>query len=327
MKTSILTFAVGLIGACLLADMPTRPQATALGGAILLDNDELIEGAIYREGDRVIVRRGASETAIPAKRVVEIVADRKAAVQAMRVRSNPRDPDERYRLIRWCMANGLRAEALEEAEAFLRIRPDDSNLKGLVDGLRDLGPAQTNNPTLPKKNPGKVIEVDPQDYNPESFGMFASKVQPILMNLCIGCHANDKGGTYHLLRGEIGDRKTAIHNLTATLKFVNRRNLAESPFLLRSITAHGGAVRPPLRDREHPAYSNLETWVLSAVDPEENEPLPVEANVEKKKDAKSNGPTTHFGETSKSKPLPVEQTEAKDPFDPAIFNGTIRPKK
>ena len=34
-----------------------------------------------------------------------------------------------------------------------------------------------------------------------------------------------------------------------------------------------------------------------------------------------------FGEVSTSKPIPETKTEPDDPFDPAIFNGEIQPKK
>jgi hypothetical protein len=44
-------------------------------------------------------------------------------------------------------------------------------------------------------------------------------------------------------------------------------------------------------------------------------------------DPKKPEPTIKFGETSTSQAKPEPQTEAKDPFDPAIFNGTIQPKK
>lgn len=327
MKTTILSLACALAAAALLAAQ-TDPSSPALGGAIILDNDQLIEGEIRRDGNLVIIRRGASEASIPAERVVEIVADRKAAVQVMRERSNRRDPDERMRLIRWCLENNLRTEALAEAETLLKSRPDDRKLKDFVAGLRELGPAKLPATAPPSRtSSSKVAEVEPLDYNPDSYGTFVSRVQPILMNVCLGCHNSEKGGSFRLLRADDGNRNAALHNLAMALKHVSRANPAESSFLLKSISAHGTALRPPLRDRQHPAYENLETWVHLAVTPQGEEPAPSKPIVEPKVEPKKSPTTNAFGETSQSKPLPVPQTEAKDPFDPAIFNGTIQPKK
>jgi hypothetical protein len=307
--------------------VPDRAAPSVQGGALILDNEQLVEGEIRREGDQVIIRRGRSEISIPSKRVVEIVADRQAALQLMRERSNRRDPDERLRLIRWCLANDLRAEALGEAEDLLKSRPEDAKFREFVAGLRQLGPTPHVAPSSAKTSSNKVVEVDPLDYNPESFGMFVSRVQPILMNVCIGCHNNDKAGKFSLVRSDDSSRNAALHNLAMTVKQLNRANPAESAFLLKSISVHGTAVRPPLRDRQHPAYANLEAWVNLAVVPEDGEPLPVKPMIEVKVEPKKPPSTPGFGETSKSKPLPVPQTEAKDPFDPAIFNGTIQPEK
>lgn len=329
MKTAAISFAFTLVGAWLLAADPIGSPSANKGNALLLDNDQLIEGEIRRDGNRVIIQRGDSETVIPASRVVEILADRKAAVQVMRERSNRRDPDERLRLIRWCMENNLRDEAIAETEDLLKFRPDDAKLKDLLLALRQLPQVTNSVRTIPPKTPlDKVVDVAAPDYNPEAFAMFASRVQPILMNVCIGCHGSGKGGNYSLVRSdEGGSRNAAIVNLAATLKHINRLNPSESPFLVKSVSAHGNASKPPLRDRAHPAYSNLEAWVASAVGPEvEESPALKPIDVEKPQ-PKVSTPIVHFGETSQSKPRPEPQTEAKDPFDPAIFNGTIQPKK
>src|SRR5258708_14198326 len=137
MKTGLLLLG-SLAMACILAAMPERAKSARLGGAIILDNNQLIEGDIRREGKFIIVRRGDSETELPATRVVEVLADRKAAVNLMRERSNRHDPDERMRLVRWCLENGLRPEALDEAEDFLKSRPADAKLKSFVADLRQL---------------------------------------------------------------------------------------------------------------------------------------------------------------------------------------------
>ena len=318
--------------------------AVPLAGKILvLDNDQLIEGDIYREGDRYCIRRGNGETTVPAKRVVEVVADRRQAYRVIRDRSNTHDWDDRMRLVRWCMENQLRDEALLEASALLKFRPQDAQLRTLVQGLQTLQiePVEAvPEPTAPAKVPDKVLEIEMPDYNHESFSLFVTKVQPILMNTCASCHAAGKGGHFVLVRNsDGGNRKAALFNLASTLKQIDRTQPISSPLLARAVAAHGKATRPPIRDQQALAYQYLEAWATSAVGSEGTRPMPVSVlKIREEEPIKPQPkqveapkppvpPVGKFGETSSTRVKPEPQTEAKDPFDPAIFNGTIQPKK
>ncbi len=275
---------------------------------LILDNESLIEGDIRRDGDHYVVRRGAGETVVPANRVIELVADRRQAYLTIRERCNRRDPDERMRLIRWCMENELRAEALAEAESLYQFRPDDTALRTLVEGLRAMRsnkvePAPA--PVVAPKLSNQVLEHEPLDYNRESFGMFAGKVQPILINLCARCHATGQGGPFTLVGVNGGDRKATLRNLSATLKQLKKSDPAASPLLEKAVTAHGKSAHPPLRDRQAPAYENLEAWVRLAVVSDEAAPAtptpePVKPMAVEVKPA----PKTVFGETSTSQTRP-----------------------
>jgi len=192
-------------------------------------------------------------------------------------------------------------------------------------GLREI---KTTAPVVPLKvtpSPLPVVEVEPVALNREAFGMFVSKVQPILMNLCVRCHATNESGSFHLNRviGG-GDRQSALLNLSAVMKQLKRDDRASSPFLLQAVTAHGKMPQPAIRDRQAPAYLNLEAWVMTALPEEEPKPVEPKGFEEPKLKEKS---VTIFGETSTSQAKPEPQTAPKDPFDPAIFNGTIEPKK
>jgi len=283
---------------------------------------------------------------VPSKRVIDLVSTRQQAFEIVRARSNPRDWDERIRLIHWCMQNGLRGQALAEALILKKYRPDDSSLRALIAGLEAFEEASSqpsappHPPTpAPMKQPDKVIEIEPEDYNRDAFPTFVSRIQPILMNTCAPCHATGQPGAFALLRTSDGSsRKSALFNLAAVLKQINRADLASSPLLVKAVTAHGRAATPPLRDKQALAFQSLESWVESAVGTEGApmpQPTPVIAippkpMVEEKpklEPKKEPGAPVVFGETSTSTPKPEPQTEAKDRFDPAIFNGTIQPKK
>jgi hypothetical protein len=325
---------------------PSQPAPTT-GKFLILDDDQLIEGDIRLEGDHYCIVRGPGETTVPSKRVIDLVATRQQAFEVVRARSNPRDWDERIRLIHWCMQNGLRSEALGEALALKKYRPDDPSLRALIVGLENLKeasskPVAPSQPPVPGpvKQPDKVIEIEPEEYNREAFPTFVVRVQPILMNTCASCHATGQPGAFTLVRTSGGsNRKSALFNLASVLKQINRADLASSPLLVKAVTAHGQAVNPPLRDRQALAYQTLESWVESAVGTE-GAPMPppmlpavavapkpaVEEKVKPEPKKEQETPLI-FGETSTSKPKPEPQTEAKDRFDPAIFNGTIEPKK
>src|SRR5258708_1155517 len=110
MKTTI-TMLAGFAGLCVVAKIAYPEAPPTAEKVLLLDNDLLIEGDIRRVGNDYRIRKGTGETIIPASRVVEVVADRRQAFKVMRERSNPRDLDERMRLIRWALEQGLRDEA------------------------------------------------------------------------------------------------------------------------------------------------------------------------------------------------------------------------
>ena len=246
MKIAILSLLAGLMGVGIAAAAP-------VGKILILDNELLIEGDIRQQGDQYIVRRGMGETIIPANKVIELVADRKQAYRVMSERCNRHDIDDRVRPGRWCMENHFHDEALAEAELLLQFRPKDEQIQRLAQGLRMLKakedePAAV--PSLPAtKPPEKVLDVEPPEYNRESFGTFVSKVQPILMNACARCHASGQGGNFELMNViDGGTRKTALFNLTATLKQLKRNDLANSPLLIKSVTAHGKANQPPFRE-------------------------------------------------------------------------------
>ena len=330
MKIAILSVLGGLAGFGLLAHaaIPSASSKPVAGKIILLDNDQLIEGDIIRDGDVLIIRRGIGETTVPANRVVEIVADRKQAYRAMRERCNLRDQEDRLRLVRWAMQNGLREEALAEAELLHRNLPKDAQIATLLEGLRELKKSPTSTPLAPAKLPGKVVEIEPAEFDRDSYILFATKVQPILMNACANCHAGGQGGDYTLVRVVDGSRKATLANITTSLKQLKKDDLGTSPLLLKAVAAHGKATLPPLRDRTGQAFQYLEMWAdMAAIRipaPAQPADVVVPPRFEEKRTPAAK---SVFGETSMSQPLVEPQTQAKDPFDPAIFNGTIQPKK
>jgi hypothetical protein len=158
------------------------------------------------------------------------------------------------------------------------------------------------------------------------------------MNACASCHAAAQWGNFHLMRAaDSTDRKATLHNLKAVLKQLKQDDLSKSPLLIKAITAHGKVNQPPLREQAQ-AFQTLDAWVRVVITETPAQPaaLPVTQVVSKPMEIEAKPmpvpmttmiPKTSFGETSTSQPPIESQTEPKDPFDPAIFNGTLQPKR
>jgi hypothetical protein len=273
---------------------------------------------------------------LPTGRVLAVVADRKEAFAVVAERANHRDADERLRLARWCAVNGLPDEALAEARTAARMRPGFAAAERYAKSLEAMAKQ------VPKADPAvvpakaeapardTVTDVPAVDYNSESFPMFAGKVNAVLLNTCASCHARDDVKAFHLTR--VGGRGGATRNLMAALPHVNPADPAASPILLKAVTPHGGATDAPIKTRAHPAYQTLEAWVRFARAPEGTAvPAPAEPmklpDLPPEKPAATPLPTEAFGTDSKTVPPRPTKTEAADPFDPAIFNGEVKPRK
>ena len=108
----------------------------------------------------------------------------------------------------------------------------------------------------------------PVSLTEEALGQFATRVQPILMNTCAGCHANGKGGAFRLARtydATLLDRKAVQYNVAAVLAQVKPDQPLTSPLLAKSISVHGDLNQSPLKNRQAAAYRTLEEWVRRTV--------------------------------------------------------------
>jgi hypothetical protein len=295
-------------------------------------------GEVSKVAEGYVVRRPVGgDMTLPADRVVAVVADRKAAFAVVLERANRRDADEHLRLARWCAANRLPAEALAEAKAAARMRPGFAAAERYTEFLEATAKTPAADPAVtqakaeaPAKN--TVTDVPAVEYNSDSFPLFASRVNAILLNTCANCHARDDVKPFHLTR--VGGRAGVSRNLMTALPHVNPTDPAASPILLKAVTPHGGATEPPFKTKAHPAYQALETWarfVRSAEGtPQPETPLIAKEPAEPRKlpDLPPPPPTGDaFGQDNRSVPPKPTRTEAGDPFDPAIFNGEVKPKR
>jgi hypothetical protein len=181
----------------------------------------------------------------------------------VRSRANLRDADERLRLARWCHLYGLREEGLAEAKAALALRPGSGEAARLVRMLERPAVEAT-------ASEAAAVEAEPPappDLTMETLSQYVCKVQPILMNACVNCHAGERGGDFRLVRSyELAKphARSTQRNLTAVLRQIDTDDPASSPLLHKALSVHGGLAQAPLKGRTSPAYRTLEEWVYKA---------------------------------------------------------------
>ncbi len=181
-------------------------------------------------------------------------------------------------------------------------------------------------------------------YNSESARIFATKVHPILMNACAGCHGrNDHAGPYKLKRLDEGyeNGPGVERNLLATVKQLDRADPGVSPFLVKAVAAHGKSKDAPLFSKAHPAYKYLEVWAywatmrdgaamptsipLAVVKRPEAAPIKSLASPGKPSEpTKLPAPPSFATEVKTSSP---DRVNPDDPFDPGAFNRAAHPRK
>jgi hypothetical protein len=331
---------------CLVLVAACAPAlAGSLSGRVLiLDNEHTLEGEITREGEQYRIRRGSAETWVPGDRVLFVCASNLEAYRYLRTRANLGDVDERLRLARWCHLHNLREEAVVEATAAVNMQPRSTEALQLLHALERSAQAAKSRPAVAGRDEPGPSPALPVDFNPEALGLFGTRVQPILMNTCASCHSADHAGAFRLQRvfeNGLLDRRATQHNLAAVLGQINPEHPLASPLLAKAVTVHGTLSQAPLKGRQAAAYRTLEEWVRLAVGPgaphepgapaaepkPSAEPPAAEGVVAK---PAAPGPPSAFASPPPVAPpaTPVPASgQPVDPFDPALFNRQMHPRK
>ncbi len=248
-------------------------QNTEKGKVLLLLNERVLEGDIEKVGGNYRIRRGVAETMVAVEQCQHLFPDWQAAYEHQASKMNLTEPDQRVRLARWCHQYQLREKALENARAALTLRPNRSDIKQLVRFLEhSLSPSNAT-PTVVPPNPlptSVTTSAAPMlanlDLDAESMVLFTTRVQPILMNTCVGCHANGKGGSFQLTGvGEGINRAGTQHNLAAVFAFTDFHQPRNSMVLVKAISAHGPHPNPPLPNRQSVPFQTFSDWLVETL--------------------------------------------------------------
>jgi hypothetical protein len=253
----ILTLSALCAGWSLFAQEPTA-ATRVIGKVLILQNERAFEGDIQKIGDNYRVRRGSGEIVVTPSQALRLCADWDDALAFMRSRANLDDPDERLRLAKWCLGNHQIERAMAEANVAMKMRPKHGETRNLVKLLQATPNTSNNRPA----NEATTAPVPHIDLSFESVTAFNLRIQPILMNTCVSCHAGSYHGKFRLYRQYEGGERIAMHrNLAAVLSFVSIDKPTASPLLVMAVCAHGDAKTPPLPGRQSQAFLTLCSWI------------------------------------------------------------------
>ena len=220
----------------------------------------------------VIVKQGAIVRSFAQEEIVFVGRTRDDVCRFMHGQVAASDAVGRLLVARWCMFNGMREQALAEARDLLKSQPDNRAaaelVRSLEESLRQF-PPDGSAPALPPVGTKITALREPDlEVTPEGATSFTTRVQPILANVCIDCHARpDYTGTFKLAKSsDYNSSPQAIQtNLRAVAGQLLKSDPLNSPFLAKAILAHGGLRQPPFPSRQAAGFCILESWVLLAV--------------------------------------------------------------
>jgi hypothetical protein len=326
-----LMVALLIIGAGLVHAPAAEP------GVLLLDDFRLVEGRIERFGGLYRVTAADGTTLLLNDfQVIYSAANRSEAYKFVTERFDPESAADRAKLAVWFLQVADPDRAAAEARAAVELAPTNAQLQELLQtcqreartarAAKTAAPPQTTTRLLPDRPPIVTPSATtapapppPPPVTAEAANAFGIRIQPILMNCCATCHAHPNyDGPFPLQRiphGFTNPTATAANLATAAAQ-LRRDEPAASPLLTMAVTPHGGAKQPPLVNRSHPAFRNLELWVHAAVGRPQTQPheparLPQMTTPPRAEQI----PTTA---TDPGSSAPTINSE--DPFDPTIFN-------
>ena len=279
-----------------MAPAPASSTSTTLR-VLLMSNGTVVRGEITEDAKAGVYRLKCRGGQVPYPRTsvkkaagtIEEVYDYQVAHLA------PRDPDERLKLVRWCLAEHLTAQAREQLAAVLAMCPDDREAKLMAKNMDANAEAAARLDPDVRRTSGEMPRVeapaalDPRilksirkEYGkaalPEIFDLppavavgrandFARVVHPVLQQNCATCHNEKYQGEFQLVQVKIAkdlrNPDVARANLDATLRLVNPDDPSRSDLLASGLVPHGGKKDAVFKGPNDPQYKLLSLWARS----------------------------------------------------------------
>jgi hypothetical protein len=341
---------------------PLAEVANAAPKTVVLKDGGVLVGNVSLAGDRYVVTRAGSEMRVATANVQFICGSLDEAYELHREKIARSDAASHLALADWCLRYNLVSQATRELADARRLDPLhprvnllERRLAATIARTQSARPASPSaaervtpaSPSAPAKAAARIDELPDGAVE-----RFTRKVQPILVNNCTasGCHQPGGPQDFQLDRAMLhglGNRRTTMHNLAATLAIIDREQPQLSPLLTVPRETHGGMDRPIIGPRQQAAFERLVDWVALITNTDDDsdtttQPDPAhqlaaldEATMASVADANTSlrsdvAPPSVAVENAPARAVPIrygaqlQPWQPKDPFDPEIFNRAQR---
>ncbi len=250
-------------------------QESAPLRVVLLKNGQVLTGRTTFVGEQCIVEMDNGVSVRLARR--DIATDCLNLLEAYHFQRRTLTSSNRAKphldLARWCLRFGLLEQAAEEVLTAMQIEPNHPGIDPLVRQLQQATqPSRTTAPPdrPPETNVGPLSALDSLDQLAKgvpqpALSLFASRVQPLLVNRCGGsaCHTGNRAGEFRLLeppRGGTYFRRLTLRNLETTLAHIHRDAPEDSQLLRVAQEPHGPTRIVAISGPSDPLYQLLIDW-------------------------------------------------------------------
>lgn len=341
-------------------------------GHVLLDNGNVLFGSITKLGDQIIVKRDESSSVRLPGRRVRFISENLDGIYRFRVAHRfPSDLAQLQRDVQWSLRNGLTMRAAEDVVKARELAPADAKTihllrqvaaelkkqhlprsqsaanspatSGQQSSVRTVSYESTSSESTNGSVDGKspATESDHPTRQASEGGLinqsianhFSARVQPVLMNRCVTCHADvPENQTSLRLRTAIestwAPKQVAQDNLNAVLQFIDRQAPLDSLLRIKATDGHGGAKKS-FGAPGSAMLRNLDRWLLSLQGPEMPElgPAPQPAFALPQFSMETGQATPDLddrADMANDVEMPKSgirrMPEVDNPFDPEIFN-------
>ena len=258
---------------CLAAAAACQDAAEPATQYLLKADYRVLDGRVTSDGAEYTVHKRIGRITVPLDQVLAVGDSMGELYLKLVRRVPPNDVGARQRIMVWCLANGMEAETVAEAEAILQYDPKHAIARRILRQRRQAEQAPPPRDDRPAPEPR--VHFDAQEYvvtwkdghGQQLYEQFCH-VERILINGCgsAACHGvNRREDVEFALRQSAHDRHARQRglNLRAIVAELDWQNPNDSDLLAWALQGpgHTPSGAPPmggLRDRE---YMDLHRWV------------------------------------------------------------------
>lgn len=245
---------LAFFGCLLTAAMASEPRlraqetpVTSVERMLLLQSGKIVKGVIRQSAAGYTVNVTGGQLVLPFDQVRLEGADLEDIYRQQRDTLPEHTAAAHIELARWCLTNGLPDHARKELRHAVKLEPDSTVAKNMLQRINDQLLTTKETPALGRRDgefsflgnakPGVAPEML-GGLPRETASDFMLKVQPLLVNRCAtaGCHGPGSGSSFELVRAKLGKappKSYSERNLAAVLERVDLERPLSSPLLTK----------------------------------------------------------------------------------------------